>query len=56
VTLDEAGVKAAGFGQRVPMPNAPPGPCAWLDSAGHLVAVGERDDAGLGKVLRGFPR
>lgn len=31
-----------------------PGPCAWLDAEGALVAVGEVDESGAGKVLRGF--
>jgi tRNA pseudouridine55 synthase len=31
-----------------------PGPCAWLDPGGGLVAVGEVDEAGRGRVLRGF--
>jgi tRNA pseudouridine55 synthase len=29
-------------------------PCAWLDDRGELVAVGEVDDQGCGRVLRGF--
>ncbi|HTQ45104.1 MAG TPA: tRNA pseudouridine(55) synthase TruB [Polyangiaceae bacterium] len=29
-------------------------PCAWLDEAGALVAVGELDAEGTGQVLRGF--
>lgn len=29
-------------------------PCAWLDEAGALVAVGELDATGTGRVLRGF--
>lgn len=31
----------------------PPGQSAWLDEAGRLIAIGERDDDGLA-VLRGF--
>lgn len=57
--LTEEGVRAAGFGQRL-MPEqlrAPDqGPSAWLDEAGALVAIGERDADGGGRVLRGFPR
>ena len=30
------------------------GPSAWLTPHGELVAVGELDDSGLGRVLRGF--
>jgi tRNA pseudouridine55 synthase len=30
------------------------GVCAWLDPRGELVAVGDIDEAGCGKVLRGF--
>ncbi|HEY5243023.1 MAG TPA: tRNA pseudouridine(55) synthase TruB [Polyangiaceae bacterium] len=30
------------------------GPCAWLTPNGRLVAVGEVDGSGLGRVLRGF--
>jgi tRNA pseudouridine55 synthase len=30
------------------------GPCAWLTPNGQLVAVGELDGSGLGRVLRGF--
>jgi tRNA pseudouridine55 synthase len=34
---------------------APPGtPCAWLDGAGALVAVGQVGEDGRGRVLRGF--
>jgi tRNA pseudouridine55 synthase len=57
--LDEEGVRAASFGQRVPhahMNERHPGPSAWLDRAGHLVAIGERDPDGSGRVLRGFQR
>jgi tRNA pseudouridine55 synthase len=31
-----------------------PGPSAWVDPSGELVAVGERDESGHGRVLRGF--
>ena len=31
-------------------------PCAWLDAAGALVAVGQVEEAGHGRVLRGFGR
>jgi|HubBroStandDraft_3_1064219.scaffolds.fasta_scaffold180146_2 tRNA pseudouridine55 synthase len=29
-------------------------PCAWLDAEGALVAVGQIEEGGLGRVLRGF--
>lgn len=56
--LDEAGVRAAGFGQRIaPDQIRDPhrSPSAWLDEAGRLVAIGECDEAGAGRILRGFP-
>jgi tRNA pseudouridine55 synthase len=57
--LTEEGVRAAGFGQRL-MPgqlrDPHAVPSAWLDEAGALVAVGEVDPDGGGRVLRGFPR
>jgi tRNA pseudouridine55 synthase len=31
-------------------------PCAWLDATGELVAVGQVDEGGQGRVLRGFGR
>jgi tRNA pseudouridine55 synthase len=33
-----------------------PGPCAWLDERGTLVAVGDVDAEGRGRVIRGFTR
>ena len=56
--LDEAGVRAVSFGQRVmPVQMRDPhiGPSAWLDGSSRLVAVGECDADGSGRVLRGFP-
>lgn len=56
-TLDEAGVRAARFGQRVSpeqMVGDTIGPTAWLDQEARLVAVGERRDDGFGHVVRGF--
>jgi hypothetical protein len=41
VPLDDAG-------------DVPPGPHAWFDAAGRLVAIGERDPDGTGRVMRGF--
>jgi tRNA pseudouridine55 synthase len=57
--LTEEAVRAVGFGQRlmpgqVHEPHATPS--AWLDEAGALVAIGEVDADGGGRVLRGFPR
>jgi tRNA pseudouridine55 synthase len=58
-TLDDAGVRAASFGQRVAPehirdPRA--GPSAWVDERAQLVAIGECEPDGTGRVLRGFPR
>lgn len=57
--LTDEGVRAAGFGQRLMPgqlrePHAVPS--AWLDEAGALVAVGQVEPDGGGRVLRGFPR
>lgn len=53
------GVKAAGFGQRL-MPDQLRDPhsvpSAWLDETGALIAIGQVDSDGGGRVLRGFPR
>lgn len=57
--LDEAGVRAVSFGQRVsPEQMTDPHPCpsAWLDAERRLVAIGECSADGWGRVLRGFPR
>ncbi len=57
--LTAAGVAAAGHGQRL-MPDQLRDPhataSAWLDEAGLLVAIGQVDEDGSGRVLRGFPR
>jgi tRNA pseudouridine55 synthase len=57
--LTAEGVVAAGHGQRL-MPGQVRDPqnkaSAWLDEAGALVAIGEVDADGSGRVLRGFPR
>lgn len=56
--LDEAGVRAVSFGQRVAperMRDPLPRPSAWLDGSGRLVAIGECGADGVGRVLRGFP-
>jgi tRNA pseudouridine55 synthase len=57
--LDEAGARAAFYGQRVaPEQMRDPHPCpsAWLDESRRLLAVGECGPDGAGRVLRGFPR
>ncbi|CAN5925483.1 tRNA pseudouridine(55) synthase TruB [soil metagenome] len=57
--LTESGARAAGHGQRL-MPDQLRDPhataSAWLDETGALVAIGEVDSDGGGRVLRGFPR
>ncbi|HVJ91045.1 MAG TPA: hypothetical protein VM580_14675, partial [Labilithrix sp.] len=56
--LDEAGVRAVSYGQRVSpeqMTHPHGRPSAWLDASSRLVAVGEVGSDGLGRVLRGFP-
>ena len=58
--LDEAGVRAAGFGQKIDLtsfrdaPPAPSTPSAWFDEAGKLIAIGELTAEGYGRVLRGM--
>jgi tRNA pseudouridine55 synthase len=57
--LTPEAVKAAGHGQRlmpgqVKEPHA--APSAWLDESGALVAIGQVDADGSGRVLRGFAR
>lgn len=55
--LTEAGARDARHGRRVKPADidAPTRePCAWIDEAGALVAVGELDADGAGRVLRGF--
>jgi tRNA pseudouridine55 synthase len=46
----------ARFGRPVSIENAEgrPGTHAWLDGIGRLIAIGETDAAGRGRVLRGF--
>jgi tRNA pseudouridine55 synthase len=55
--LTGAGADAARQGRPV-FPNdiaaTAPGPCAWIDPRGELVAVGALDEAGTGRVIRGF--
>jgi tRNA pseudouridine55 synthase len=55
--LTEVGARDAHHGRPVQAADidAPvPGPCAWLTPHGELVAVGELDGSGVGRVLRGF--
>ncbi len=55
--LTTAGTDDARHGRRVQpadLSGSSAGPCAWLDAAGTLVAIGEIEDDGGGKVLRGF--
>jgi tRNA pseudouridine55 synthase len=55
--LSDVGARDARHGRAVQPADvdAPaPGPCAWLDAHGDLVAVGEVDPGGTGRVLRGF--
>ena len=55
--LTPSGAEDARHGRRVqPTAIAAPslGPCAWLDALGELVAVGEIEQDGGARVLRGF--
>ena len=55
--LTDAGVRDARRGARVgpaDLASATRTTSAWFDGRGHLVAVGEVDDAGYGRVVRGF--
>jgi tRNA pseudouridine55 synthase len=55
--LTEVGARDAHHGRPVQPADidAPAlGPCAWLAPRGDLVAVGELDASGVGRVLRGF--
>jgi tRNA pseudouridine55 synthase len=57
VKLSEAGVEEARHGRAVPqaeMEGAIAGASAWLSPAGDLVAIGDIDEAGLGRVVRGI--
>ena len=57
--LTDEGVVAAGHGQRL-MPtqlrDPHSEPSAWVDESGALVAIGEVDTDGGGRVLRGFSK
>jgi tRNA pseudouridine55 synthase len=55
--LTDAGVRDARRGVRVgpaDLASETRTTSAWFDGHGHLVAVGEVDDAGYGRVVRGF--
>jgi tRNA pseudouridine55 synthase len=55
--LTAAGTRHARHGRRVRAADidAPTSaPCAWIDETGALVAVGETDADGSGRILRGF--
>jgi tRNA pseudouridine55 synthase len=57
--LSETGARDARFGRLVAGADiectAPPHtPCVWLDPGGALLAVGQLEDDGRGRVLRGF--
>jgi tRNA pseudouridine55 synthase len=55
--LTEAGARDARHGRpvhREDLLTDSQGPSAWIDPCGDLVAVGEVDEAGCGKVTRGF--
>jgi tRNA pseudouridine55 synthase len=58
VRLSSAGARDARHGRTVPASRhdagARPGPAAWLDPDGALLAIGEIDADGNGTVLRGF--
>jgi tRNA pseudouridine55 synthase len=57
--ITEAGENDARHGRAVDTHDLAPaieGPHAWLDAQGALVAIGERDAAGTGRVLRGFAK
>lgn len=54
--LSETGARDAGFGRGVRAEDLSPfadGPHAWLDEAGALVAIGQRE-GDVGRVMRGF--
>jgi tRNA pseudouridine55 synthase len=57
VQLSEAGVREARHGRAVPpaeMADAVTGASAWLSPDGDLVAIGDLDDTGHGRVIRGI--
>ncbi len=54
--LTEDAARDARFGRPVSLADVdcPPGPHAWFDPAGVLIAIGERHAEGHGQVIRGF--
>jgi tRNA pseudouridine55 synthase len=55
--LTEQGARDASCGRPVQpgdLADSGPDPCAWLDAGGRLVAVGQRQPDGTGRVVRGF--
>ena len=61
VKLSDAGAKDARFGRVVRAEDmtydtagVSDGPHAWIDASGRLVAIGEVDKSGGGRVMRGF--
>jgi tRNA pseudouridine55 synthase len=57
LTLTDSETRDAHFGRPISVENfggLAPGPYAWLDGHGRLVAIGEMDSSGRGRVLRGF--
>lgn len=55
VTLSEEQARDAGHGKTVYFTSIDVrGACAWLDVRKNLVAIGHVDDAGVGRVSRGF--
>jgi tRNA pseudouridine55 synthase len=57
--LTDVGVRDVGFGRKIAAEGfrevPARGPHAWVDAAGQLLAIGELDEDGVGRVLRGFP-
>ena len=57
--LTDAGASDARHGRpvdprEIDAASAPGAPCAWIDERGALIAVGQLESDGRGKVLRGF--
>jgi hypothetical protein len=55
--LSHDAAREARFGRPVPLDDVTdvaPGPHAWFDPSGQLVAIGEKEPDGTGRVLRGF--
>jgi tRNA pseudouridine55 synthase len=57
LSLSHEAAREASYGRPVPLDGIEDvgwGPHAWFDPEGRLIAIGERDAEGLGRVLRGF--